>query len=392
MAPSDKVDKLPPLTPGGLIGALALFAALFAVSFLFVMPFAGALVRLRANYNPKAVGFADGDGEERYIGPRINGLLSCMKRTITIEGWYGLYKGWVAVTLGGLITIFVTAVFIGGTLLTQMSKVTPGTKVPPPPSVAGMIVTSILYIPIMVAVAVPCKIIEVRAITTPYRLPWSIKGSLNILLSDRERANPTALYRTPGLVVVVLLRSLVFALLQHGLKNLLGLGHHMRKVAPKGDSVVERAVAALADNADKQPAGAPTWRWAVFFTICLLSAAWETPLLVIMAKLCVQPNLGRKDPLGAHAPVPTNDEEELDQLEREINGHEEVDDALRRETELESLRLAGGNEDDVITLRPATAEPYAGFMDALRKIQEEEGTPALYRGWYFTSIGACMGM
>lgn len=57
MAPSDKLDKLPPLTPGGLVGALALFAALFAVSFIFVMPFAGALVRLRANYNPKAVGF-----------------------------------------------------------------------------------------------------------------------------------------------------------------------------------------------------------------------------------------------------------------------------------------------------------------------------------------------
>lgn len=315
-----------------------------------------------------------------------------------VQGWVccacskfpNALAGWVAVVLGGLVTIFVTAVFIGGTLLTQMSKVAPGSKAPPPPSVAGTIVTTILYIPVMVAVAVPCKIIEVRAITTPYRLPWSIGGSLKILLSDRERANPTALYRTPGLVVVVLLRSLVFALLQHGLKNLLGLAHHMRKVAPKpSDSVVERAVATLADTA-KQPAG---WRWGVFFTICVISAAWETPLLVIMAKLCVQPNLGRKDPLGAHAPLPTNDDEELDQLEREINGgHEEVDDALRRETELESLRLAGGTEDDVITLRPATAEPYAGFMDALRKIREEEGTPALYRGWYFTSIGACMGM
>lgn len=32
-----------------------------AVSTVFVMPLAGALVRLRANYNPRAVGFDDSE-------------------------------------------------------------------------------------------------------------------------------------------------------------------------------------------------------------------------------------------------------------------------------------------------------------------------------------------
>ncbi|KAL1413600.1 hypothetical protein Q8F55_001375 [Vanrija albida] len=384
MAPS---DKLPPLMPGGLVGALALFGVLLALSFLVVMPFAGALVRLRANYNPKAVGFS---GEERFVGPRLDGLVSCMRRTIAIEGLSGLYKGWVAVVLGGVATALVSAIFIGGSLLTQATRVTGKNAPHPQSSTTGAIIASILFIPVMVAVAVPAKIIEVRAITTPYRLPWSIKGSLNILLSDRERAAPTALYKTPGLLIVILVRSLLFSLLQHGLKNLLGLGHqrgHRGGVPNATDSLGARAPEGMAGGG--MPAPAPTWKWGFFFTVCVLSALWETPLLVVAAKLCVQPNLGRKDPLGTHAPVMTEDEE-LEQLEREIN--DEIDDAIRRETELESLRLAGGNEDDVITLRPATAEPYNGLMDALRKIKEEEGIMALYRGWYFTSIGACLGM
>lgn len=60
------------------------------IATLIVMPFKGSLIRLRANYNPRAVGF---DGTDNTVGPRLTSLIGTMKRTYRLEGWYGLYKG-----------------------------------------------------------------------------------------------------------------------------------------------------------------------------------------------------------------------------------------------------------------------------------------------------------
>lgn len=40
----------------------------------------------------------------------------------------------------------------------------------------------------------------------------------------------------------------------------------------------------------------------------------------------------------------------------------------------------------MIGLRPET-EPYAGAMDAMRTIVQEEGAEALFRAWWVTAIG-----
>ncbi len=65
------------------------------VATLIVMPFKGSLIRLRANYNPRAVGF---DGTDNTVGPRLTSLFGTMKRTYRLEGWYGLYKGKLLLT------------------------------------------------------------------------------------------------------------------------------------------------------------------------------------------------------------------------------------------------------------------------------------------------------
>ncbi len=51
----------------------------------------------------------------------------------------------------------------------------------------------------------------------------------------------------------------------------------------------------------------------------------------------------------------------------------------------DGVGYAGINED-VVGLRPEE-EPYEGFVDAARKIWEEEGREALWRAWYITALG-----
>ncbi len=84
-----------------------------AISIGISQPFQGALVRLRANYLPKAVSLdnvmEDGEGSARRvfaefvqsqearatakIGPVVPGILAMIRRTYRLEGWPGLYKG-----------------------------------------------------------------------------------------------------------------------------------------------------------------------------------------------------------------------------------------------------------------------------------------------------------
>jgi hypothetical protein len=73
-----------------LIIASIIMATLMCVTVAVTMPFHGALVRLRANYNPRAVGL---EGIENRVGPTLTSLIGTLQRTKRLEGWYGLYKG-----------------------------------------------------------------------------------------------------------------------------------------------------------------------------------------------------------------------------------------------------------------------------------------------------------
>lgn len=108
---------VPKSTMGILLAAL-IYAIMFAISLaivIVIMPFEGALIRLRANYLPKAVTLdnvlQDGRDEETprdfvmqsiswrhrrstgKIGPVVGGVFPMMARTKRLEGWEGLWKG-----------------------------------------------------------------------------------------------------------------------------------------------------------------------------------------------------------------------------------------------------------------------------------------------------------
>lgn len=103
----------------GLIAAVVVLLLSIALTVLISQPLTGALVRLRANYLPKAVsldnvleaGSQHSDGvrgitprtisgyflrERRStakIGPIVPGIFAMLIRTRKLEGWSGIYKG-----------------------------------------------------------------------------------------------------------------------------------------------------------------------------------------------------------------------------------------------------------------------------------------------------------
>ncbi|BEI86265.1 hypothetical protein CcaverHIS002_0605520 [Cutaneotrichosporon cavernicola] len=291
------------------------------IATIIVMPFKGSLIRLRANYNPRAVGF---DGSDNTVGPRLTSLIGTMKRTYRLEGWYGLYKGAFPM-LGFTMVVSILAVIFVGASAVRGPK---GTYTIPKNGGVGMA----LFGMVLIVVTLPMTIVINRAIITPYRLPLNARESLRILLSDHERSSPLALFLTPGLLAVVALKSVATAIIA-GMLRLALVGNEKK---------IEKI---------------PIWGLIAFVLFQIVSVAWLCPLEVIMTKLSVQPNLGSEisveDPEGD---VP------------------------------EGLRFAGQGED-VVGLRPTT-DPYVGLVDAVRKIMDEEGWQALYRGWIWTMLGA----
>lgn len=183
----------------------------------------------------------------------------------------------------------------------------------------------------MAFVTLPMTILTNRAVITPYRLPMDLRKTFNILLSVHERSRPWSLYLTPGLLAGVALHTF-FVVVVAGLWQILLFGK-------------------------EGPTKVAVWRLVVVVIFQAISTLWIAPVDIIVTKLSVQPNLGGQisveDPEGD---IP------------------------------EGLRFAGQGED-VVGLRPTT-DPYLGFVDAARKINEEEGWPALYRGWWFTTLAA----
>lgn len=105
------------------------------ISVAISQPFNGAIVRLRANYLPKAVSLdnvlEDGASsttspralssfllsERRSsakIGPVVTGVFAMMMRTKRLEGWAGIYKGSIPVAIQIFTLSTLTFVFFSG--------------------------------------------------------------------------------------------------------------------------------------------------------------------------------------------------------------------------------------------------------------------------------------
>ncbi|WVW82438.1 hypothetical protein I302_104448 [Kwoniella bestiolae CBS 10118] len=93
-----------------LLLATSIMISFMAVGVAITMPFHGALVRLRANYNPHAVGL---DAQTR-VGPTLSTLVGTLKRTKQLEGWWGLWKGTYPTLAYTTLLSIASIIFVGG--------------------------------------------------------------------------------------------------------------------------------------------------------------------------------------------------------------------------------------------------------------------------------------
>ncbi|KAL1727363.1 mitochondrial carrier domain-containing protein [Schizophyllum commune] len=302
---------------------LALIVSL-AVSLAIVVPLSGILIRYRANYNPKALNLDSEGGATPYTGPVINNYFAMLARVWRIEGWAGLYKGFMPT--------FLTTSMITVGLILFADAPRPGAGHYRAPDVG--IIGTLIYSFGNMLISLPSAILTCRAVTTPYKLPWlqPIK-SLRVLLTPTERSRPWILYLTPGLLAAQALHIAVVVLF---------LGPLQRWLVPNTPGLGE----------DFSPV-----KFGIYCVVVLLSTGVLAPLEVISTRLAIQRN---------HASA------EYNSVAQEAEGDaEEVDLA--------------GVEEDVIGLRHE-ADPYVGLVDCAKRMADEEGIQTLYRAWWLTLL------
>ncbi|EST08470.1 Mitochondrial carrier domain protein [Kalmanozyma brasiliensis GHG001] len=189
------------------------------ISVLISQPFNGAIVRLRANYLPKAVSLdnvlEDGAGstsgpralssfllsERRStakIGPVVTGVFSMMLRTKRLEGWAGIYKGSIPVAIQIFTLSSLTFIFFSGA-----SGSSPGSAYKAGPAGPGQFsfFANLFYMLFVSIAALPLNVITYRTIVHPRILPLNnARENLRELLSYTEFSQPWRLYLLPGLL------------------------------------------------------------------------------------------------------------------------------------------------------------------------------------------------
>ncbi|KAI0699557.1 hypothetical protein BC835DRAFT_1330767 [Cytidiella melzeri] len=310
-----------------VIGMISLSLAISA-------PLTGALVRLRANFNPKSIQLDAEGNVEPHTGPVVTSFFGMLRRVKRIEGWSGLYKGLMPMLIEtSLLSIFVlvaldsAAMRYGGLVLSTG------------------ILGRLAYATVALTLNLPAVVITYRAITTPYRLPYLRPiYSLRILLTPTERRRPWVIYATPGLFAAQFLHLVYKTVFVGSLKALL---------LPSSEDHMDPADRTLL-NANPIAIGA-------LVAAGILSTIILCPLEVIGSKLAIQRN---------HAAP------EYNSVSQEV---EEEDVAAE-----EYVEYAGADED-VIGLRHEK-DPYLGLIDCTKRVIDEEGWRALFRAWWLTAF------
>jgi len=190
----------------------------------------------------------------------------------------------------------------------------------------------------LMLVSLPAIIITYRSITTPYRLPYlGPFRSLRVLLTPTERRKPWVLYLTPGLLASEFLHITYVVVGLRALRNIM--------------------LPSLSQNDDPEPQGLSPRSLVIYLAISLFSTSILCPLEVISTRLAVQRN---------------HESAEFNSVTQE-----EVGDA----EDLPEYSPA----EDVIGLRN-DKDPYLGLVDCVKRIIDEEGWRALYRGWWLTMV------
>ncbi|KAL7281750.1 mitochondrial carrier [Trametes coccinea BRFM310] len=295
-----------------------------AVSLAISVPLTGALVRLRANYNPKALQLDPEGNAHVHTGPIVTSFFGMLRRVYRIEGWAGLYKGLMPTALATVVmTIFAIAALDSRGLASHGRVDTIDT------GILGAFLSSAVGM----FIALPAAILTYRSIVTPYKLPFfGLMYSLRVLLTPTERRRPWILYLTPGLLATEFLRILYTMVVLRSLRILL-----LRNFTP--------------------------FKFGIYLGIEILSVAFTCPLEVMSTKLAIQRN---------HATT------EYNSVEQEVE-----DDGI----EAHEYAEYSNEEEDVIGLRHEK-DPYLGFLDCFKRIVDEEGWQTLYRAWWVTMLGA----
>ncbi|EIN11309.1 hypothetical protein PUNSTDRAFT_98399 [Punctularia strigosozonata HHB-11173 SS5] len=311
--------------------ALLILLLSLAIVLVVTVPLTGALVRLRANFNPKGLQLDHEGSVQPHTGPIVTSYFGMLKRVYKIEGVSGLYKGFMPTLLSTvLITLFVI-VFFDATTIARHDAYSA-----PPTGVLGTLAFATMYM----LVSLPATIITYRAITTPHKLPWvNPMVSLRVLLTPTERRRPYILYLTPGLIAAQLAHIAYVTIVLQGSRRLL------LPQLQSGEAFPTEDVSA--------------WRIVLFVFMAALSTAALCPLEVITTRLAIQRN---------HASA------EYNSVAQEVEGDAE-----------ETVEYAGA-EEDVIGLR-SERDPYLGLVDCAKRIIDEEGIRTLYRGWWITLLG-----
>lgn len=313
------------------------FAVMFilslAFSFAVAVPLAGALVRFRANYTPKGLQLDGEGGVQPHTGPVVNSYFAMLARIKRLEGWSGLYKGFMPSLLSSFVIIAFIAI-LPGTPIAHSS----GHKkyIAPVEGVWNRLAYSLF----MMIISLPVTIITNRSITTPYKLPW-LNGmySLRVLLTATERRKPWILFFTPGLLLSEVLRIAYTVLFMDPLRLV---------ILPR------------ASSEDASPFQNITFiRFSFYILLAVISTAIICPLEVISTRLSIQRN---HDSSGFST----------------VSQEEEVNEVVY-----------SASDEDVIGLRNED-DPYTGFVDCAKRIVNEEGYSTLFRAWWLVLIPLTM--
>ncbi|GBE80998.1 hypothetical protein SCP_0307210 [Sparassis crispa] len=316
-----------------LLGVLALS---IAISLIVTVPLTGALVRLRANYNPRGLQLDPEGNVEPHTGPVVTSFFGMLKRVKRIEGWSGLYKGMMPTLLASAVLTAFAVIALNSTSASYHGRVNPPSAGP-----FGVLAYGLFSM----LISLPATIITYRSITTPYKLPYFRPiYSLRILLTPTERRKPWILYLTPGLLLSQILHVVYTAFILRALRSFL---------------------VPLPSPGDASDVHFSSIKFGIYVGIEIWSTAVLCPLEVLATKLAIQRN---------HAAP------EYNSVEQEVE-----EDAVMTEEYTEY----SGVEEDVIGLRHEK-DPYLGLVDCAKRVVDEEGWKALYRAWWLTMLGGVL--
>ncbi|KAI5121563.1 hypothetical protein M0805_000744 [Coniferiporia weirii] len=313
-----------------LIVAAAITSTLVA-SFLIAVPLAGTLVRFRANYTPKGLQLDGEGGVQPHTGPVVNSYFAMFKRIKRLEGWSGLYKGFMPGFISTIVIMAFVAVLPGAFL----GRTSGHNKYTAP--VAG-VWNRLFYSLFMMAISLPVTIITNRSITTPFKLPW-FKGvySLRILLTTTERKRPWTIFLTPGLLASEALRVAYIILFMDPLRLAI-----LPPASPtEANPFTRHSVARL----------------SLYLGLAFISMIIIAPIEVVSTRLSIQ----RNHDYSAFSAVGQDEDANVNDV------------------------VYSASDEDVIGLRPDD-DPYTGFLDCVKRIIDEEGYKTLFRAWWLVLI------